>query len=60
MGKLPAYLEFLAQVTFDEFLHYWKKICFEKKNEMVYFICETANFWYGRLEKKFNEAYLEL
>ena len=31
MGKLPAYLEFLAQVTFDEFLHYWKKICFEKK-----------------------------
>ena len=37
MGKLPAYLEFLAQVTFDEFLHYWKKICFEK-NEIKRYI----------------------
>ena len=56
MGKLPAYLEFLAQVTFDEFLHYWKKSV-TKKRLSIY---ETANFWYGRLEKKFNEAYQEL
>ena len=31
MGKLPAYLEFLAQVTFDEFLHYWKKSVTKKR-----------------------------